>query len=439
MDALIYAVIIAAILINTVLKLGENAILSCTESGLSELPEYKKDSVEKIMKYLRISEKFSSSVCAITGFLSMLSGTLCALTLAPLLLACFKITSESSLYTAAFYGSAALAVLAVSFIISVLCCNIPSSVVFKSPEKIACALLNFVRFFLILFFPMCKLIELCTHPILKICGTDPSESKKVTEEEIKMMVDAGSETGMIDSEEQELIKNVFEFDDLTANDIATHRTGITILWTHETDEEWDSTITKSRHTYFPICEGSIDKVVGVLNSKDYFRLKTIERSAVMEGAVKSPYFVPESAKANLLFKNMKQRRNYAAIVIDEYGGMSGIVTVTDLLECIVGDIYEDEEEETQKAPEIEPLDSKMWKIYGSAAIEDVEEALDISIKTDCDTFSGYVIEMLGEIPDDGTVTTAENELMTVKITSIKDHRIEKTMVLLKEPCEEEAV
>ena len=439
MNIPIYTISIAAMIIIAILKLGENAILSCTESGLSELPESKKLSAERITKYLRSSESFSSSLHAVTGFLYLLSGALCALDLVPRLLTAFKVTNESEAYIAAFFGCAALAVLASSFLISMLCCYIPSSVVFRSPEKFACALLGFVRFFLILFLPLNKLIEFFAHPILKLCGTDPLESKKVTEEEIKMMVDAGSETGMIDSEEQELIKNVFEFDDLTANDIATHRTGITILWTHETDEEWDSTITKSRHTYFPICEGSIDKVVGVLNSKDYFRLKTIERNAVMEGAVKAPYFVPESAKANLLFKNMKQRRNYAAIVIDEYGGMSGIVTVTDLLECIVGDIYEDEEEETPKAPEIEPLDSKMWKIYGSAPIEDVEDALGISIKTDCDTFSGYVIKMLGEIPDDGTVTTAENELMTVKITSIKDHRIEKTMVLLKEPCEEEAV
>ena len=438
MDILICTVIIAAVIVTAILKLGENAILSCTESGLSELPENKKDESEKIMKYLRASDSFSASVRTITSFLALLSGALCAMTFAPPILSAF-VTVESAEYTAAFYGSSVLLLLVFSFLNSLICCYIPSGVDLRSPEKLACVILSFVRFILILFFPLCKLVELCAHPILKLFGTDPSKSKKVTEDEIKMLVDAGSETGMIDSEEQELIKNVFEFDDLTANDIATHRTGITILWTHETDEEWDSTITKSRHTYFPICEGSVDKVVGVLNSKDYFRLKTIERSAVMEGAVKSPYFVPESAKANLLFKNMKQKRNYAAIVIDEYGGMSGIVTVTDLLECIVGDIYEDEEEETQKAPEIEPLDSKMWKIYGSAAIEDVEEALDISIKTDCDTFSGYVIEMLGEIPDDGTVTTAENELMTVKITSIKDHRIEKTMVLLKDPCEEEAV
>lgn len=437
MDLLTYILIlIVMIILTAVLKLGENAVLSSTESGLSELPEPRKKSAEKALSYLHSSESFSASVNTVTGFLSILCGALGAVNLTPICLAALGFKQDLSYYTAVFYAAVAVIALAISFFFSLIGCHIPSSVELNAPEKAAAILIPYIKLFLLVFFPLCKAVKLCAYPILKLCGTDPSANKKVTEEEIKMMVDAGSETGMIDSEEQELIKNVFEFDDLTANDIATHRTGITILWTHETDEEWDTTITKSRHTYFPICEGSIDKVVGVLNSKDYFRLKTIERSAVMEGAVKPPYFIPESAKANMLFKNMKQRRNYVAIVIDEYGGMSGIVTVTDLLECIVGDIYEDEEEATAKVPEIEPLDSKMWKIYGSAAIDDVEKALGIDIVSDCDTFSGYVIEMLGEIPDDGTVTTAENDLMTVKITSIKDHRVEKTMVVLKTPQEE---
>ena len=202
MDILIYTVSIAAMFVIAVLKLGENAILSCTESGLSELPENKKLSVEKITKYLRASESFSASLHAVTGFLYLLSGALCALDIVPILLMAFKITNESTVYTGAFFGCAAIVALAASFLISLLCCYIPSSVVLKSPEKTACALLGFVRLFLILFFPLYKLIELFAHPILKICGTDPLESKKVTEEEIKMMVDAGSETGMIDSEEQ---------------------------------------------------------------------------------------------------------------------------------------------------------------------------------------------------------------------------------------------
>ncbi len=433
MDLLPYVAIqILIILIISILKLGENAILSSTESGFSEKM---KNSAEKILTYSRADHKFSASVRAVTVFLSVLGGALAAANFTPLILSSFATAIKTNLSGVFFYA----VLTAVSALFSLLYLlfgfYVPSSIIFKSPERAACSLLPFLRFFLILFFPLCKLTELCAFPILKIFGTDPSASKKVTEDEIKMLVDAGSETGTIDSEEQELIKNVFEFDDLTANDIATHRTGITILWTHENDAEWDATITKSRHTYFPICEGTVDKVIGVLNSKDYFRIKTTKRAEVMENAVKAPYFVPESSKANNIFKTMKQRRNYVAIVIDEYGGMSGIVTITDVLECIVGDIYEDEDNTISKAPEIEPLDSKIWKIYGSAEISEVEKTLGITIESDCDTFSGYVIEMLGEIPDDGTVTTAENDIMTVKITSIKDHRIEKTMVTLKEAQE----
>jgi putative hemolysin len=153
----------------------------------------------------------------------------------------------------------------------------------------------------------------------------------------------------------------------------------------------------------------------------------------MKRAVKAPYYIPESMKANAILKSMKQKRIYFAVVIDEYGGMSGIVTVTDLLQCIVGEIFDEEDGNPQ--PDIEPLDSKTWMIRGSATISDVENVLGVSIEGDYGTFAGYVLTMVGSIPDDGVVFTVENDLMTVRVTAIKDRRIERTMVQLKEAKE----
>lgn len=313
---------------------------------------------------------------------------------------------------------------------------VPKRLAMKNAEKLALALSALISFISKLFAPIVWLLTASTNGILRLFGIDPNENNEdVTEDEIRMMVDAGSENGAIDSEEKELIQNVFEFDDTTADEIATHRREIAILWSSETVSEWEKTILGSRHTYFPVCDGSIDNVVGVLSSKDYFRLNDRSKESVIKNAVRAPYFIPESMKANVLFKNMKKKRCYFAIVMDEYGGMRGIVTIMDLLECIVGDIYD--ESEAPKTPEIEPLDSKTWRIKGSAPIEDVEEALNVSLECDCETFAGYLLNYVGSIPDNGTVMTVETELFSVKITHIKDHRLEGAMVTLKnEPISE---
>lgn len=317
---------------------------------------------------------------------------------------------------------------------------VPKRLAMKKTEQLALGMSGMLRFVSIIFAPIVWLLTVSTNGILRLLGIDPNaEEEEVTEEEIRMMVDAGSEKGAIDVEEKELIQNVFEFDDLTADEIATHRTEISLLWMDETAEEWEETIHESRHTYFPICEESVDNVIGVLNAKDYFRLTDKSRENVLKEAVKPAYLVPEAVKADVLFKNMKKTHNYFAVVLDEYGGMSGIVTMTDLIECIVGDLQEDTAVNAEPEKDIEPIDSKTWKISGSAPMDDVIEALGITLEeeSDCDTFGGYVMGIIGTIPEDGTTLTAETEHLSIKVTEIKDHRIEKTVVCLLDPPAED--
>lgn len=218
---------------------------------------------------------------------------------------------------------------------------VPKRIAMRKAEQLALAISGLVSFISLVFAPIVWLLTASTNGVLRLIGIDPNQKDdEVTEEEIRMMVDAGSENGTIHEQEKEIIQNVFEFDDMTADEIATHRTGITLLWLEETDEQWQKTIYSSRHTYFPVCDNDIDNIVGVLNSKNYFRLNDKSRENVMKNAVKTPYFVPETIKADVLFREMKLKKEFFAIVIDEYGGMSGIVTITDLLECIVGEIGE---------------------------------------------------------------------------------------------------
>ncbi|HEX3076269.1 MAG TPA: transporter associated domain-containing protein, partial [Lachnospiraceae bacterium] len=179
----------------------------------------------------------------------------------------------------------------------------------------------------------------------------------------------------------------------------------------------------------PICNESVDDIVGILDAKDYFRLTEKTRECVMESAVKSAYFVPENIKADVLFRNMKKNGNYFAIVLDEYGGMSGIITIHDLVQQLVGEL--DDENEIERTQNIEPIDSQTWKILGSTPLEDVSLQLGVDLPTEeFDTFGGFILGTLGSIPDDGSQFEVESNGLTIKVIELREHRVEKAVVCL---------
>ncbi len=312
---------------------------------------------------------------------------------------------------------------------------VPKRVAMRKAETLALGMATLLSTIAKLCTPIVAFLTLSTNAVLRLLGIDPNaEDDEVSEEEIRMMVDAGSEKGAIDHQEKEFIQNVFEFDDLTAGEIATHRTEITLLWLEESMEDWKNTIYNSRHTLYPICDESADDIVGILNAKDYFRLEDKSRESIMKNAVKPAYFVPENVKADVLFRNMKHTRNNLAVVLDEYGGMSGIITMNDLLEQLVGEFNDDETIEDEILP-IEPIDSKTWKIHGSASLDDVSKALGVSLTyEDCDTFNGLVFGALGTVPQDGSVVEVETPELMIKVTDIQDHQVETAIVCLKDPA-----
>ena len=311
---------------------------------------------------------------------------------------------------------------------------VPKRVAMKKADKLALGISGPLSFVSFIFAPLVWVLTISTNGILRLFGINPEdEDEEVTEEEIRLMVDAGSEKGTIEEDEKEIIQNVFEFNDITAGEIATHRKEIAMLSTEDTAEEWAQTIHDTRHSFFPVCDDSIDKIIGVLNAKDYFRLDDKSIDNVMENAVKPPYLVPETVAADILLKNMRTRKEYFAIVMDEYGGTSGIVTLTDLIQCIVGEIEYADEDEENTVPDIEQLDEKTFAVTGLAAIGDVEKAIDRELSEhDCDTIGGYIISVIGSIPDDGSTLTTENDILSIEVTEVKDHRIERAVITLKD-------
>lgn len=193
-------------------------------------------------------------------------------------------------------------------------------------------------------------------------------------------------------------------------------------------EQWDKLIHESRHTRYPICGETVDDVVGILNVKDYFRLKNKSRENIMRNAVQPPFFVPEGIRADVLFRQMKESRNHFAVVLDEYGGTEGIVTINDLLEQLVGDL-EDEDSQKEKPEGMEQIDNITWKIYGNMPLDKVAEVLQETLPVEeYDTFSGFVFATYGSVPEDGSKIEVQTEKMQIIVTKICEHQVEEALI-----------
>ncbi len=305
---------------------------------------------------------------------------------------------------------------------------VPKQVAMRKAEPIALGLSALILNISKIFKPIVSLLTVSTNGVLKLFGIDPSvEPENVSEEEIRMMVDVGTENGTIDDEEREFIQNIFEFDDISADEIYTHRTDVDMLDINDSLDVWKETIYTTKHTLYPICDDSADNIIGILNAKDYFRLEDKSLDSIMKNAVKPAYFVPNTVKADTLFKNMKKERHSLAIVMDEYGGMDGIVTINDLVEQLVGELAK-EEDEIEELP-IKKLSENTWKIQGTAFLEDVAEELGITISDDeYDTFSGLVFHQIGSIPDDGSDIELDILGLHISNTNIVNHQLESALV-----------
>lgn len=305
----------------------------------------------------------------------------------------------------------------------------PKSIAKDHPEGFAMAVSGLLRFISLLLTPINFLFMLWRKLVKKVFKPDVDEG--VTEGEVLTLVDEAHEGGSIDEYNKEIIENIFEFDDITAGEIATHRTDLTMLAIDGTHEEWADIINNSRFSRYPVYGESVDDILGILDARTYFRLEDKSRESVMKTAMQDAYFVPETVKADVLFKNMKANKQYFSVVLDEYGGVLGVVTITDLIECLVGEFAEtDEDEESEEL--ISVIAENVWQINGTASMADVEDAIGINLSDeDSDTFGGYVLGLYGSVPVDGTTFELSTEILDISIEVINEHKIEKAIVTLR--------
>ena len=268
--------------------------------------------------------------------------------------------------------------------------------------------------------------SLCTPFTFFLRFEVEKEQEDYSEEDIYEVINSGG----VEPSQKEFIENLFEFDDTPVEEICTHRSEVVCLYLNDDKETWKKTILENRHTLYPVCDEDNDDVVGILDTRDYFRLDSIEQDNVINKAMDQPFFISQNMKADVLLKEMKIKKVYFAVLLDEYGGMTGIVTLHDIIETLLGEIQEDDD--IEEPDPIQQIDADQFRIYGQADIEDVEKALGISLEDeDCDTFGGYILNHYGQIPDEGSHFKVSLDLMDVYVKEVKNHRIGQTIVQIK--------
>ena len=298
---------------------------------------------------------------------------------------------------------------------------VPKRLAMKYSEKIAFGTVGIIRTVSVITSPFVKFLTFSTNIVSKIFGVSEHEEEVVTEEEIRMMVDVGEEKGTIDKIEKEMINNVFEFDDKIVSEIMKPRTEMFAVDANSSIAEViDELAEDGRYSKIPVYEEDLDEITGIVYVKDIL-MSQKNRNNKIKSLVKEAYYVSESKPISELFEELRQNKKQIAIVIDEYGGTSGMVTMEDILEEIVGEIYDEYDEVTNK---FEKIDENTYRLDGSLAIYEVEKILEESIpEGEYDTLSGYLVEQLGTIPKDKEKHTVETEKVTYYIEKCKDKRI----------------
>ena len=291
--------------------------------------------------------------------------------------------------------------------------------------KFSCRVVSAVAFVMR---PVIFFLSLSTNVVLKILRfKTEAEEESVTEEEIRMMVDLGEEKGVIDEDEKEWIQNVFAFDDTPARDIMTHSTDVTFLSLKADENEVLDVIRNSGKSRFPVFDKDFDDIVGVLYARDFLMADSQERKDLKK-FLRAPYFIPESISADKLFKDMQMKKIHFAVVIDEFGQVSGIITMEDLLEEIVGNIYDEYDASEEK--ELEQISETVWRVNGECDIESLSEELGVdSLESpDYDTVGGFVFSQLHTIPKDGTTFDLKFDSLIFHVTEIENRRIKEVLV-----------
>lgn len=432
-------ILLALILVNAFFAMSELAIISLNDNKIDKMAEDGNKKAKKIVKLTENSSKFLSTIqigVTLAGFLTSASAS----------------TTFASMITDALRGTVVynalgeglingIAVVIVTIIMSyfslVLGELVPKKIAMQVPEKISFKIVDILLLFSKLFAPLVKILSVSTNAVVRLLGFNPhADEETVTEEEIRMMVDVGGEKGVIEDVQKEMINNIFEFDDLDAGDIMTHRTDMVAVEVGDDLSEVVDTAVSEGYSRIPVYEDDQDNIIGIVYVKDllaYVGKKMPAKS--LRDIMRTPMYVPESKICGDLFKEMTEKRTQMAVVVDEYGGTAGIVTLEDIVEAIVGNIQDEYDNEDE---EISKINETTFTIDGMTNLEEVAELTGTELpEGSYDTVAGFIIKELGLLPEEGKTYEVNYKNLKLTVLSVDERRIDKVRVEILPSTENE--
>ena len=408
------------ILINAFFAAAEIAVISLSETRLRRQAEEGDKKAEKLLKLTQAPDHFLSAIQI-------------AITLAGFLSSAFAADSFSDplvKWLVEKRGVTALDPAALNDLMVVLITIVLS--------YFSLSTVGAVSVMAAVFRPVIWLLSKSTNGALRLLHIDPrADQEDVSEDEIRMMVDLGEERGAIETSEKELIENIFEFNNTTAEDVMVHRTDRVRVWVEDTHEDVLDTILASGRSRFPVCREDADHIVGILNTRDFLLNAQEAEPRPLAELLRPAYFVPESVRTDVLFRDMQSKKVHMAIVVDEYGGTSGLVTMEDLLEEIVGNIYDEFDPLEEK--DIEEAEPGVWRVSGACPLERIAQVLDMEFpeEEEADTLGGLVFAQLSVIPEDGAQLEVDACGLRIQVRGFAERRVEWALISRLETISEE--
>ena len=421
----------ALIFVNAFFSMSEMAIVTLNDNKIDKMASEGNKKAKQIQKLTENTSSFLSTIQIGVTLAGFLTSATAAQSFAEMLASAIAKTAIVEVIPVGIISgfSTVVITLVMSYFSLVLGELVPKKIAMNKPEKMAFMAAPILVFVAKVTKPIVKFLALSTNGVLRLIGIDPhADEEVVTEEEIRMMVDVGGEKGVIEDVQIEMINNIFEFDDIDVADIMTHRTDMVCVDEEEPLVEAVKLSIENGFSRIPVYKEDPDNIIGIVYIKDFLKYvgANLPKTKTVKDMMRPAYYVPETKRCGELFTEMTEKRVQMAVVVDEYGGTAGIVTLEDLLESIVGNIQDEYDHEDE---EISIINETTFEVEGITDIEEVEEHIGKTFpEGDYDTIGGYIISVLGFLPEDGQMNEVQFENVKLTVLNVEDRRIGKVKV-----------
>lgn len=427
--------ILFLILINAFFSASEIAVISSNKNRITHIANEGDKRAQSLLKLVEEPNRFLATIqvgITLAGFLASASAAVSISKHLSKVLAGINISIIAN-------ASDAISLIIVTFLISYLTLVLgellPKRLALQNAEKFALYVTNTIIFVSKITFPFVKILTVSTNMVVRLFHVDTSKiEEQITEEEIRMMIDVGEESGVLNETEKEMIDGIFEFDNTLAKRVMTPRTSVFSLDINTSLDEIIDEVLEEQYSRIPVFDNTQDNILGILYMKDLFTeiLKKDKKQIVIKELLRPAYFVPETKNIDILFRELQMSKNHMAILVDEYGSFSGIVTIEDLVEEVMGNIFDEHDEDFEYNEQIQKLDNNTYLVHGLMGINEVNEKLDLKLPEEYfDTIGGFVIDLIGNIPEEGEECVVEYGDIVFKVEKIIDRRIELLKICIQ--------